>query len=89
MGVLSKVYAKIAKGLNDLLVGHPTGVIVQGKKNKNSSVPKICGPAQQSAFDTLMEILFYSSVLVYVDFKSPFCNSCINRRSRSCSISET
>ena len=73
MGALSKDYAKIAKALNDLLVGNPTGVIVEGKTNKNSSVPKICGP-KICAFDTLKEILSYPSVLVYVDLKkNPFC----------------
>ena len=69
-----KDYAKIAKPLNDLLVGHHAGVSVQGKKKKKkrSSIPWIWGPAQQSAFDTLKEKLSSPPVLAYADFSKPF-----------------
>ena len=69
-----KDYAKIAKPLNDLLVGHHAGVSVQGKKKKKkrSSISWIWGPAQQSAFDTLKEKLSSPPVLAYADFSKPF-----------------
>ena len=69
-----KDYAKIAKPLNDLLVGHHAGVSVQGKKKKKkrSSIPWIWGPAQQGAFDTLKEKLSSPPVLAYADFSKPF-----------------
>ena len=69
-----KAYAKIAKPLNDLLVGHHAGVSVQGKKKKKkrSSILWILGPALQCAFDTLKEKLWCPPVVAYADFSKPF-----------------
>ena len=69
-----KDYAKIAKPLNDLLVGHHAGVSVHSKKKKKkrSSIPWIWGPAQQCPFDTLKEKLSSAPVLAYANFSKPF-----------------
>ena len=66
--------AKIAKPLNDLLVGHHVGVSFQGKKKtkKRSSIPWIWGPAPQCAFDTLKEKLTSPPLLAYANFTKPF-----------------
>ena len=65
-----KNYAKIIKPLNDLLVGHPTNK--KGKKSKRNKVPWEWGPAQQSAFNTIIDKLTSPPVLAYADFSKPF-----------------
>ena len=85
-----KHYAKIAKPLNDLLVGHPTNKGVSSRKKKKS-VPWQWGETQQTAFKTLKEKLSSPPVLAYADFKKPFIftHRCICRRARCCFISAT
>ena len=65
-----KNYAKIAKPLNDLLVGHSTIKDAQGKKKKVA--PWQWGSAQQTAFNILKEKLSSPPVLAYADFSKPF-----------------
>ena len=65
-----KNYAKIIKPLNDLLVGHPTNK--KGKKSKRNKEPWEWGPAQQSAFDIIIDKLTSPPVLAYADFTKPF-----------------
>lgn len=60
-------FAKIAKPLNDLLVGHPTN-----KKSSKASTPWAWGSQQQEAFSTLIEKLSNPPVLGYADFSKPF-----------------
>ncbi|MCG8048682.1 MAG: RNase H-like domain-containing protein, partial [Candidatus Thiodiazotropha endolucinida] len=68
-----KDYARLAKPLNDLLVGHPTNPgSDKKKKKKRDKVPWQWGALQQSAFDTLKEKLSSPPVLAYADFKRPF-----------------
>ena len=64
-----KDYARIAKPLNDLLVGHPTNKQV---KKKKKSILWQWGEAQQGAFDLLKIKLSTPPVLAYADFKKPF-----------------
>ena len=67
-----KNYAKIAKPLNDLLVGHSTIKDAQGKKKKKKVAPWQWGSAQQTAFNILKEKLSSPPVLAYADFSKPF-----------------
>ena len=70
-----KDYARIAKPLNDLLVGHPTHCSADQKKKskkKKSITPWQWGPAEQSAFDTIKEKLSSPPVLSNTDFSKPF-----------------
>ena len=61
-------YAKIAKPLNDLLVGHCTN---RKSKRKRSPQPFEWGEKQQIAFDLLIEKLASSPILAYADYKLP------------------
>ena len=65
-----KDYAKIAKPLNDLLIGHPTHK--QSNSKRKRSVPWQWGETQQKAFDTLKLMLSTPPVLAYTVFKKPF-----------------
>ncbi|MCG8078888.1 MAG: DDE-type integrase/transposase/recombinase, partial [Candidatus Thiodiazotropha taylori] len=66
-------YAKIAKPLNDLLIGHPTNKqTLNKKKKKKKSTPWQWGEMQQKSFDTLKSKLSSPPVLAYADFKKPF-----------------
>ena len=65
-----KDYAKIAKPLNDLLIGHPTHK--QSNSKRKRSVPWQWGETQQKAFDTLKLMLSTPPVLAYADFKKIF-----------------
>ena len=62
-----KDYAKIAKPLNDLLIGHPTHK--QSNSKRKRSVPWQWGETQQKAFDTLKLMLSTPPVLAYADLK--------------------
>ncbi|MCG8094292.1 MAG: DDE-type integrase/transposase/recombinase [Candidatus Thiodiazotropha endolucinida] len=62
-------YSKIAKPLNDLLVGHPT---TKKAKRPKSAVPWTWGPEQQTAFDTLIEKLTSPPILAYSDYSKEF-----------------
>ena len=65
-------YARIARPLNDLLIGHSTSK--KGKKNKTreKKTPFIWAEKQQHAFDTLKERLMNPPVLAYADYHLPF-----------------
>lgn len=67
-----KDYAKIAKPLNDLLVGHSTNKVANKKNRNKKSIPWQWNQEQQIAFDTLKEKLMSPPVLAYADFKKPF-----------------
>ena len=62
-------YAKIAKPLNDLLVGHCTN---RKTKRKRSPQPFSWGPQQQEAFDMLIRKLTTPPILAYAEYKLPF-----------------
>lgn len=62
-------YAKIAKPLNDLLVGHCTN---RKSKRKRRPEPFTWGPLQQQAFENLIHKLTTPPVLGYADYKLPF-----------------
>ena len=62
-------YAKIAKPLNDLLIGHCTN---RKSKRKRSPQPFSWGPQQQQAFDMLVNKLTTPPILAYADYKLPF-----------------
>ena len=61
-------FSSLAKPLNDLLIGHPTN---KGAKSAKSSASWVWGPAQQQAFDDLIQKLTSAPVLAYVDFSKP------------------
>ena len=66
-----KDYARIARPLNDLLVGHCTSK-KQKKKTKTKQAPFTWTETQQQAFDTLKEKLMRPPVLAYADYSKPF-----------------
>ena len=63
-------YARIARPLNDLLVGHCTNKTA--KKGKTKKVPFIWTDSQQNAFETLKEKLISATILAYADYSLPF-----------------
>ena len=63
-------YAKIARPLNDLLVGHCTSK--SGKKGKSRKTPFIWTDSQQKAFESLKEKLISAPILAYADYSLPF-----------------
>ncbi|MCW4344300.1 MAG: RNase H-like domain-containing protein, partial [Candidatus Thiodiazotropha endolucinida] len=66
-------YARIARPLNDLLVGHCTsGKKKKGKFKKERRTPFEWKDAQQEAFETLKEKLTQPPVLAYADYSIPF-----------------
>lgn len=68
-----KDFSKIARPLNDLLVGHSTsGKKPKDGKKKSTPTPFKWGDAQQDAFDTLKEALTAPPVLAYADYRLPF-----------------
>ena len=62
-------YAKIAKPLNDLLVGHCTN---RKSRRKRSPIPFSWDQQQQQAFDMLISKLTTPPILAYADYKLPF-----------------
>ena len=66
-----KGYAAIARPLNDLLIGHPTGPKSRKKKTKPGT-PFTWGEAQQQAFDAIISSLTNPPVLAYADYSIPF-----------------
>ena len=66
-----KDYAKIARPLNDLLVGHCTSKKTKTKK-KTKQTPFIWTEKQQVAFDNVKEKLMRPPVLAYADYSKPF-----------------
>ena len=66
-----KGYAAIARPLNDLLIGHPTGPKPRKKKSRHGT-PFSWGEAQQQAFDTIISSLINPPVLAYADYSLPF-----------------
>ena len=68
-----KDYAKIARPLNDLLVGHCTSKKGKGRKSSNTKkTPFTWTQRQQQAFDKLKEKLVRPAVLAYADYNLPF-----------------
>ena len=69
-----KNYARIARPLNDLLVGHCSTGKAKGKKSKmkNSKIELEWNDQQQTAFDTLKEKLASPPILAYADYHLPF-----------------
>ncbi|MCG8032787.1 MAG: reverse transcriptase, partial [Candidatus Thiodiazotropha taylori] len=65
-----KDYAKIARPLNDLLIGHCTSKKQKLKKAKKTEF--VWTEKQQDAFDTLKEKLMRPPVLAYADYSKPF-----------------
>ena len=66
-----KGYAAIARPLNDLLIGHPTGPKSRKKKSRQGT-PFSWREAQQKAFDTIISSLTNPPVLAYADYSLPF-----------------
>ena len=68
-----KNYAKIARPLNDLLVGHSTAKKDKAsKKSRAKKTPFVWTEAQQTAFETLKEKLTNPPVLAYADYHLPY-----------------
>ena len=66
-------FARIARPLNDLLIGHGTFKKIKGKKRPNiKKVSFIWEDAQQKAFDTFKEKFTNPSILAYADYHLPF-----------------
>ena len=62
-------YAKLVKPLNDLLIGHSTSKKVRKKK---CATPWSWGPAQQQAFNDIIERLTSPPILAYANYSKPF-----------------
>ena len=68
-----KNYARIARPLNDLLVGHSTAKKDKAsKKSRAKKTPFVRTEAQHTAFETLKERLTNPPVLAYADYRLPF-----------------
>ena len=68
-----KNYAKIARPLNDLLIGHCTNNKKGNKpKTKLKKAPFTWLEQQQHAFETLREKLISPPILAYADYRKPF-----------------
>ena len=67
-----KDYAKIARPLNDLLIGHCTNNKGKKPKSKLKKSSFIWTEKQQQAFDTLKEKLISPPILAYTDYQLPF-----------------
>lgn len=65
-----KDYAKIARPLNDLLVGEPTSK--SKSKKKTHQPPFHWGDEQQQAFDAIVDKLSSPPVLAYAEYDKPF-----------------
>ena len=62
-------YAKLVTPLNDLLKGHSTSKKVRKKK---CATPCSWGPAQQQAFNDVIERLTSPPILAYANYSKPF-----------------
>lgn len=67
-----KDYAKIAKPLNDLLIGHHTNKKGAKPKKKTKPTPWQWGTNEQSAMDAIISKLINPPVLAFADFSLPF-----------------
>ena len=67
-----KDYARIARPLNDLLVGHCTNRKSKTAKSKKKRTPFTWTEKQQEAFNTLRDQLMNPPVLAYADYRLPF-----------------
>ena len=65
-------YARIARPLNDLLVGHCTNKKAKKGKPRTRKTPFTWTETQQDAFDTLRDRLMKPPVLSYADYRLPF-----------------
>lgn len=67
-----KDFSKIARPLNDLLIGHPTSKSSKQKPKTQKRVPFRWEDPQQIAFDSLKEKLCHPPILAYADYSLPF-----------------
>ena len=68
-----KNYARIARPLNDLLVGHSTAKKDKAsKKPRAKKIPFVWTESQQTAFETLKEKLTNPPVLAFANYCLPF-----------------
>ena len=67
-----KDYAKIARPLNDLLIGHCTNSKGKKPKSELKKSPFIWTEKQHQAFDTVKEKLISPLILAYADYQLPF-----------------
>ena len=65
-------YARIARPLNDLLVGHSTAKKDKAKRPRAKKSPFEWTDSQQKAFETLKERLTNRPVLAYADYRCQF-----------------
>ena len=65
-------YARIARPLNNLLVGHSTAKKDKAKRPKTKKVPFEWTDSQQKAFESLKEKLTNPPVLAYADYRYQF-----------------
>ena len=65
-------YARIARALNDLLVGHSTAKKDKAKRTKAKKVQFEWTDIQQKSFEVLKEKLTEPPVLAYADYRLPF-----------------
>ena len=65
-------YARIARPLNDLLVGHSTAKKDKAKRTKAKKAPFEWTDNQQKSFEVLKEKLTEPPVLAYADYRLPF-----------------
>ena len=67
-----KYYARIARPLNDLLIGHNTAKKDKAKKAKAKKTLFDWTDSQQRAFETLKEQLTSPPVLAYANYRCQF-----------------
>lgn len=71
-----KDYSKIAKPLNDLLIGHPSGKKQKGRSKIKSKIPWKWTAVEQKARDELIHRLTNPPILAYADYMLPFIVHC-------------
>lgn len=65
-------YARLARPLNDLLIGHCTNKKSKKSRSREKKTPFEWAETQQESFDTLREKLMNPPVLAYADYRLPF-----------------
>ena len=64
-------YARVAKHLNDLLIGQSTSIKKEGKDQGEQQTPFAWTEKQRTAFATLREIFMNPPVHAYADYRLP------------------